>query len=485
VADAVLGPGISEQITVTAESSVIDKDSATIASALSNDQILGLPLAQEYRDIQKLIPGVQYTEDATRGPSAGGSGQDNVYRFDGVDVYMQELRRAFDADTIRSGAAHVAPAARNPYKGLRPFGETDAADFFGRDDLVAELVDRVSRNNLTAVVGPSGSGKSSLVRALLGLIPMQGGKIVYAGETLEGPVQSRVLSQRRDLQLVFQDPASALNPAMRVSAIVSEPLLANSPNLSAKSRGDHVIAMLNKVGLDENVLRRFPHQLSGGQAQRVALARALAPRPTLLLLDEPFSNLDVELREQLSVEVRDVIKASGATAVLVTHDQQEAFAMADEIGVMNDGRIAQWDSPYALYHEPVNRFVADFVGQGVFLPAKVLNAHRVEIELGVLDGNVPHACRQGCDACGRGCIAEVLLRPDDVVHDDASSMKAEVVKKAFRGADILYTLRLDSGRTVLALVPSHHNHAIGERIGIRLDVDHVVAFEPLGVSTPG
>jgi iron(III) transport system ATP-binding protein len=226
------------------------------------------------------------------------------------------------------------------------------------------------------------------------------------------------------------------------------------------------------------LLHKYPHELSGGQQQRVALARALAPRPELLLLDEPFSNLDTGLRERLSLEVREIIKASGATAVLVTHDQHEAFAMADEVGVMHEGRIEQWDQAWNLYHRPANRFVADFVGQGVFLPARVLGPTQVEIELGVLDGAIPHECRSGCDLCGKGCSADVLLRPDDVVHDDAAPTKAEVVHKAFRGAEILYTLKLESGREVLALVPSHHNHALGERIGIRLDVDHVIAFKP-------
>jgi iron(III) transport system ATP-binding protein len=242
-------------------------------------------------------------------------------------------------------------------------------------------------------------------------------------------------------------------------------------------RAARVRELAELTGLAD-ALGQYPHELSGGQQQRVALARALAPRPELLLLDEPFSNLDVDLRERLSLEVREIIKASGATAMLVTHDQNEAFAMADEIGVMRDGRIEQWDSAYNLYHRPANRFVADFVGQGVFLPAKVLNARQIEIELGTLEGNIPNACTIGCDACGKGCRADILLRPDDVVHDDDAPIKAEVMHKAFRGAEILYTLKLESGRRVLALVPSHHNHALGERIGIRLDVDHVVVFQP-------
>ena len=150
---------------------------------------------------------------------------------------------------------------------------------------------------------------------------------------------------------------------------------------------------------------------------------------------------------------------------------------------MYGGQIEQWDSAYDLYHRPATRFVADFVGQGVFLPGAVLSSRQVSIELGVLNGEIPASCGMGCDACGKGCQVEVLLRPDDIIHDDASSMQAEVLSKAFRGAEILYTLKLGSGRKVLALVPSHHNHAIGERIGIRLDVDHVVAFAPVQVQS--
>jgi iron(III) transport system ATP-binding protein len=214
---------------------------------------------------------------------------------------------------------------------------------------------------------------------------------------------------------------------------------------------------------------KYPHELSGGQQQRVALARALAPRPHLLLLDEPFSNLDVELRERLSLEVRAILKETGTAAILVTHDQHEAFAVADVVGIMHAGCIEQWDTPYNLYHRPATRHVADFVGQGVFLPGRVLGAASVDIELGTL------GCRLPQDVAGDETV-DILLRPDDIMHDDAAPLQAEVVAKAFRGAEFLYTLQLPSGARVLSLVPSHHNHAIGEMIGIRLDVDHVVAF---------
>jgi iron(III) transport system ATP-binding protein len=268
--------------------------------------------------------------------------------------------------------------------------------------------------------------------------------------------------ERRRIGMVFQD--YALFPHLAVAGNIAFGL----HGMPVDERAARVQELAQLVGLS-TALDKYPHEISGGQQQRVALARALAPRPELLLLDEPFSNLDVDLRERLSLEVREIIKASGATAVLVTHDQQEAFAMADEIGILHQGRIQQWDSPYNLYHRPANRFVADFVGQGVFLPATPLNGEQVEIELGILNGGP-------LPLNGKGL--EVLLRPDDVVHDDAAPTQAEVVHKAFRGAEILYTLRLASGRKVLALVPSHHNHALGEKIGIRLDVDHVVAFRP-------
>jgi iron(III) transport system ATP-binding protein len=177
----------------------------------------------------------------------------------------------------------------------------------------------------------------------------------------------------------------------------------------------------------------------------------------------------VDLRERLSIEVRAILKAFGTTALLVTHDQHEAFAMADYVGVMNDGVIEQWDTPYSLYHRPATRFVADFVGEGVLVEAQAGEGDRIDTVLGGL---------RHCPGCEirPGDHISLLLRPDDVLHDDESALKAEVVKKAFRGAEFLYTLRLADGKEVLSLVPSHHNHAIGERIGIKLAVDHVIAF---------
>jgi iron(III) transport system ATP-binding protein len=320
------------------------------------------------------------------------------------------------------------------------------------------------------LLGPSGCGKTTVLRCIAGFEPVARGEILLDGQVVSAP-GLMVPPEERRVGMVFQD--HALFPHLTVAENIGFGLHA----VRRPERARRVAELVATVGL-ESLAGKYPHELSGGQQQRVALARALAPQPRLLLLDEPFSNLDIDLRERLGLEVRDIIKRTRTTAILVTHDQQEAFAIADEIGIMHDGRIEQWDSAYNLYHRPVSRFIADFVGQGVFLPGAVLNPHQVAIELGLLSGEIPHECEVGCDACGKGCHVEVLLRPDDIIHDDASTLQAEVLHKAFRGAEILYTLKLASGRRVLALVPSHHNHALGESIGIRLDVDHVVAFAP-------
>ena len=195
----------------------------------------------------------------------------------------------------------------------------------------------------------------------------------------------------------------------------------------------------------------------------------MAPEPDLILLDEPFSGLDVELRERLAGEMREILKENGITALLVTHDQLEAFATADQVGVMEDGKIIQWDTPYELYHQPSNRYIADFIGRGVTVKGIVKTGGKVQIEIGELDLDADQNFETGKEI-------DVLLRADDIHHDDASALQAEVVSKTFRGADFLYTLKLPSGTEVYAFVPSHHNHSIGEHIGIELVADHVVTF---------
>ena len=321
--------------------------------------------------------------------------------------------------------------------------------------------------DIGVLIGPSGCGKTTLLRAVAGLEPVAGGEIKLAGE-LVGSATTQVPAEHRRIGMVFQD--YALFPHLDVGHNVAFGLHA-LPRPERRARVAEVLAL---VGL-EGSGKRFPHELSGGQQQRVALARALAPKPRLLLLDEPFSNLDVELRERLAHEVRGILKAANATALFVTHDQLEAFAIGDVIGVMHEGTLHQWDDAYTLYHRPATRFVADFIGHGVFARATIREVGKrmvVSTPLGdltdVAECPLPDAFANG--------ECEVLLRADDIVHDDNAPVKAQIVRKAFRGSEFLYTLRLKTGETVLAHVPSHHDHKLGEWIGIRAEVDHVVTF---------
>jgi len=325
------------------------------------------------------------------------------------------------------------------------------------DDFTLSL----ERGQIGCVLGPSGCGKTTALRCIAGFERIAAGRITLNGEEVSSPDRAVAPEQRR-IGMVFQD--YALFPHLTAAANVGFGL----HHLESAARTLRVGEMLEVIGMSQSA-ERYPHELSGGQQQRVALARALAPQPQLLLLDEPFSNLDVDLRERLGLEVRDILKQLNMTAILVTHDQHDSFAIADEIGIMNNGRIEQWGTPYDLYHRPATRFVADFLGQGAFLPGTVVEENRIRLELGVFQGNVRGDWPQGT-------TVDVLLRPDDILHDDASPLQARVLHKAFRGAEFLYTLQLQGGGRALSLVPSHHNHAIGETIGIRLEIDHLVAF---------
>ncbi len=321
--------------------------------------------------------------------------------------------------------------------------------------------------DIGVLIGPSGCGKTTLLRAVAGLEPVTGGEIRLTKSVVSSAQLSLPPEQRR-IGMVFQD--YALFPHLSVGRNVAFGI----HQLPRAEQAARVAEVLQLVGL-EGSEHRFPHELSGGQQQRVALARALAPRPQLMLLDEPFSNLDVDLRERLAHEVRGILKAAGATALFVTHDQFEAFAIGDVIGVMHEGHLHQWDDAYTLYHRPATRFVADFIGHGVFAPA-TLEQRGDNVVAQTPLGELTDLDECPLPGSYPGGACDVLLRADDIVHDDHAPVQAQIVRKSFRGSEFLYTLRLASGHTLLAHVPSHHDHALGEWIGIRAQVDHVVTF---------
>ena len=327
----------------------------------------------------------------------------------------------------------------------------------------------LAAGEIGVLIGPSGCGKTSLLRAIAGLERLAHGRVAIGDETL-ADARSGVhrAPESRRIGMVFQD--YALFPHLSVARNVAFGIA----DLARGMRERRVAEVLDLVGLGA-VSQRAPHQLSGGQQQRVALARALAPGPRLLLLDEPFSNLDVDLRERLAQELRAILKSSATTALFVTHDQTEAFAVGDKIGVMRDGRLLQWDDAYTLYHRPACRFVAEFIGHGVFAPARIVASAAGPVVRTAL-GDLIDAAECPLPEAYPAGVCDVLLRADDIIHDDAAPVRACIERKAFRGAQFLYTLRLASGERVLAQVPSHHDHQVGEWIGIRAEVDHVVTF---------
>ncbi|MEC7378052.1 MAG: ABC transporter ATP-binding protein [Pseudomonadota bacterium] len=333
---------------------------------------------------------------------------------------------------------------------------------YGGDSVVKDVSFALSHGDIGCLLGPSGCGKSTILRALAGFLPLNGGEISLQAQAISLPGRTLPPEKRR-IGMVFQD--YALFPHLTIADNVGFGLR----HLGKAEKRQKVMELLNVVHL-QDLADNYPHELSGGQQQRVALARALAPEPTLILLDEPFSNLDADLRRRLSLDVREILKTLGISAILVTHDQQEAFAMCDQVAVLRDGRIQQWDVPYNLYHEPANRFVASFVGQGGFIPGKALGPDAIESELGVIHGNRAYKWSPGT-------LVDVLIRPDDIVHDPDSELRPKVIEKTFAGTSTLYRFRCSEDTEFEALFRSHLDFHLGEHVPVRVEADHLIAFE--------
>ena len=327
--------------------------------------------------------------------------------------------------------------------------------------VVDRLSFEVNFGEIGCLLGASGCGKTTILRAIAGFQRVESGEIELDGKLLCSK-KLHLAPEKRQVGMVFQD--YALFPHLSVCENVTFGLR----KMSASAKESVCEDMLRLVKL-EDFGQRFPHELSGGQQQRVALARALAPQPKLLLLDDPLSSLDPELRRSLALEVREILKSRNMSAIIVTHDQEEAFAFADKIGVLHKGVLEQWDVPFNLYHEPRTRYVANFVGQGVFIPGFLRENNCIETELGLLKSQRKFAWLENTPV-------DVLLRPDDIVEDSASPYKARVVHKVFAGTSTLYKLLLPTGSVVEAALTSHHNFDVGSEIGVNIDADHIIAF---------
>ena len=328
---------------------------------------------------------------------------------------------------------------------------------FGAVKAVRHFDATIESGEVLVLLGPSGCGKTTVLRMIAGFERPDDGRITIGERTVAAP-DTFVAPERRQVGMVFQH--HALFPHLSVAANIAY-------GVRGGERSRVVGEMLELVGLG-GYEARMPHELSGGQQQRVALARALAPRPAVLLLDEPFSNLDADLRVSMRAHVRHILKEVGTTALFVTHDQEEALFMGDRVGVMRDGVLHQVATPETLFRAPSTRFVAEFMGNATFVAASV-NGTGLRTELGFVPQPIAGASEQ----------VEALVRPDDLQFEPAHEGNGRILNRTFRGGEYLYQIALDSGQTVFCVENHVNEYPLHTRVDVRLEPGHaLVWFEP-------
>ena len=313
---------------------------------------------------------------------------------------------------------------------------------------IDDLSLRVYRGEILALLGPSGCGKTTTLRLIAGFETPDCGLLMINNQVVAGP-NRWVPPEKRGLGVVFQE--YALFPHYTVERNVAFGL----HNMTSQQRKRRVHEVLELVNLSD-YKTRYPHELSGGQQQRVALARALAPKPVVVLLDEPFSNLDADLRVQMRSEVKRILQEANSTGIFVTHDQQEALAVGDRVAIMNRGHLEQVDTPEMIFHLPATRFVADFLGLADFIRG-VTSYQGVQTEIGLIEQPTPGEL---------GREVEIMIRPHDVMLHRTDYGQGEVIRHEFHGAENLYVVRLPSGQ----LIQSTQDHTVSFPLGSRVDV---------------
>ncbi|WP_435194623.1 ABC transporter ATP-binding protein [Natronomonas sp. EA1] len=343
----------------------------------------------------------------------------------------------------------------------------DVSKTYGGTEVISDLSLTVREGELLTLLGPSGCGKTTTLRLIAGLERPDGGQVKLRGTPVAGG-STFLQPEQRDIGVVFQE--FALFPHLTARENVAFGL----DDLEESARERKVDDLLELVGLSDHGHKK-PDELSGGQQQRVALARSLAPEPHLLLLDEPFSNLDVDLRVEMREEVRRILTEAGVTAINVTHDQEEALSISDRVAVMYEGQLEQVDTPEQVFQHPESRFVASFLGHASFLAGRV-DGDTVETGVGTVDRDRIHGLASEYD----GTNIDVLVRPDDIAAYPDGATNAEVVNRRYLGPTVLYRVELDSGDVVGCM----HNHAdevpLDERVRVELAADHDLAWFPRG-----
>jgi iron(III) transport system ATP-binding protein len=319
---------------------------------------------------------------------------------------------------------------------------------------------KIDTGEIVSLMGSSASGKTSLIRSIAGFHNITSGIIQIDGQIVDDSIRRSDVAMR-NVGVIFQD--LALFPHLTVR----ENICFGLNNIDSAQQQNRAKKLEDLLSI-ENITDRYPNQISGGQQQRVAIARAIAPKPNLLLLDEPFSALDYELKDNLMNDIMKLIKSENITAILITHSAEEAFKMSDKIAFISSNTITQFANPYDLYHRPNSKEIANFFGISSYIKAKITDSSHINCILGDFVGMV--------DQYNKDDKVELLIRPDDIIHDDNSLFSAKVTKKTFRGSDFLYELELKDGQKIFCYAPSHHNHQVNEVIGIKLDLDHLVTF---------
>ncbi|MCL9781071.1 ABC transporter ATP-binding protein [Vibrio sp. S4M6] len=334
---------------------------------------------------------------------------------------------------------------------------------YEKSNVLNALSLNVEPGEIICLLGASGCGKTTLLKAIAGLLPLSAGKMVLKGRTVDNGVQS-LAPEKRNIGMIFQD--YALFPHLTVEQNIAFGLR-ELPHIEKQNR---VNEMLELVHLTE-FGQRYPHQLSGGQQQRVAIARSLAYKPDLLLLDEPFSNIDTQVRHQLIIEIRKLFKQQGVTAIFVTHSREEAFAFSDKLAVMNHGVIEQFGKASELYYQPSSRFVANFLGGGSYLLAKRISELGFETELGLIEARA-----QRDIAIDSQC--ELLIRPQHIqVHSikahNVPTVDSRVVEQQFMGDHCRYVIQTKNNKL---LANSSEALSVGQDVYVQVDATGVLAF---------
>jgi len=319
---------------------------------------------------------------------------------------------------------------------------------------------KIDTGEIVSLMGSSASGKTSLIRSIAGFHNISSGMIQIDGQIVDDSIRRSDVAMR-NVGVIFQD--LALFPHLTVR----ENICFGLNNIDSAQQQNRAKKLEDLLSI-ENITNRYPNQISGGQQQRVAIARAIAPKPNLLLLDEPFSALDYELKDNLMNDIMKLIKSENITAILITHSAEEAFKMSDKIAFISNNTITQFANPYDIYHRPVSKEIANFFGISSYIKAKITDSSHINCILGDFVGMV--------DQYNKDDKVDLLIRPDDIIHDDDSLFSAKVTEKTFRGSDFLYELELKDGQKIFCYAPSHHNHQVNEVIGIKLDLDHLVIF---------